>query len=234
MKLPTPLHAGRLIKRYKRFLADIQLESGEVITAHCPNSGSMLGCAEPGSQVIVSQSDNPSRKLAYTWQLVKVLAGWVGINTGLPNRLVPEGIINGQIEELGGYTDIRSEVPYGLNSRIDLLLRRPAELCYVEIKNVTLRRDKLALFPDSVTTRGQKHLRELMAMKHAGHRAVAFFLVQRGDCVAVSPADTIDPTYGRLLREAADAGVELLAYAAVVGDNEILVSHRLPFILPER
>jgi sugar fermentation stimulation protein A len=233
MKLPTPLHAGRLINRYKRFLADIQLESGEVITAHCPNSGSMLGCAEPGSQVIVSHSDNPSRKLAYTWQLVKVMSGWVGINTGLPNRLVLEGIINGQIQELGGYTDIRGEVPYGLNSRIDLLLRRPAELCYVEVKNVTLRRDKLALFPDSVTTRGQKHLRELMAEKHAGHRAVAFFLVQRGDCVSVGPADTIDPTYGRLLREAAVAGVELLAYTAVVSDNEILVSHRLPFILPE-
>lgn len=233
MKLPTPLHTGRLINRYKRFLSDIELDSGEIITAHCPNSGSMLGCAEPGSQVIVTRSCNPSRKLAYTWQLVKSEASWVGINTGLPNRLVQEGIINGQIKELDGYTNIKTEVPYGQNSRIDLLLLRPGELCYVEVKSVTMKLDDLALFPDSVTTRGQKHLRELMAMTHDGHRTVAFFLVQRGDCSAVAPADTIDPAYGRLLREAADCGVELLAYATVVSANEILISHRLPVILPK-
>ncbi len=164
MKLQHPLTPGRLLRRYKRFLADVELSDGTVVTAHCPNSGSMLGCAAPGSPVLLSRSGNPSRKLPYTWELVHAGACWVGINTGLPNRLVREGIEQGIVTELQGYGRIRQEVCYGAErSRIDLLLEEPG-LCYVEVKNFTLVEDGVARFPDAVTTRGQKHLRELMAM----------------------------------------------------------------------
>ena len=231
MKLPQPLTSGRLLQRYKRFLADVALTDSSVVTAHCPNSGSMLGCAAPGSQVLLSRSDNPARKLAHTWELVQVDGSWVGINTGLPNRLAREGIEQGIVTELQGYERIRQEVCYGAErSRIDLLLEEPG-LCYVEVKNVTLVEGGVALFPDAVTTRGQKHLRELMAMVKSGARAVNFFVVQHAAARSVSPADTIDPAYGRLLRQAAEAGVELIAYQATVTPAEIILSCRLPVVL---
>lgn len=230
MKLP-PLIAGRLLRRYQRFLADVELVDGAVVTAHCPNSGSMRGCALPGSRVLLSVSDNPSRKLPYTWELVEADGCWVGINTGLPNRLAREGIERGIVTELQGYERLRAEVCYGSErSRIDLLLEGPG-CCYVEVKNVTLVEDGLASFPDAVTARGQKHLRELMAMVAAGARAVNLFTVQRADARAVAPADAIDPAYGRLLRQAAEAGVELLAYQAKVTPAEIVLSHPLPIVL---
>lgn len=231
MKLPQPLTSGRLLHRYKRFLADVALTDGSVVTAHCPNSGSMLGCAAPGSPVLLSRSDNPTRKLAYTWELVQVDGSWVGINTGLPNKLAQEGITQGVVTELQGYERIRQEVCYGAErSRIDLLLEEP-ERCYVEVKNVTLVEGDVALFPDAVTTRGQKHLRELMAMVKSGARAVNFFVVQHTAAESVSPADAIDPAYGRLLRQAAAAGVELIAYQASVTPAEIVLIRRLPVVL---
>jgi sugar fermentation stimulation protein A len=232
MLLPQPLYPGRLIRRYQRFLADVELAGGSIVTAHCPNSGSMKGCNLPGSPVLLSISDKPGRKLKYTWELVMSGGNWVGINTGLPNRLVREGIENGVIRELQGFQSIRPEVRYGdEKSRIDLLLEGASELCYVEVKNVTLVEGSLALFPDAVTTRGQKHLRELMEMVHQGHRGVIFFVVQRADGEAVAPADVIDPEYGRLLRLAAGKGVEVLAYRASVSPTEISLTHRLPVIL---
>lgn len=171
MKLPELIN-GTLIKRYKRFMADIQLEDGSIVTAHCPNSGSMLGCNIPGSRVMISRSDNPGRKLAYTWELVQADGHWVGLNTMLPNRLAEEGILNGTVSELQGYTTLRREVPYGSErSRIDILLEGEQGRCYVEVKNVTLVEDGVALFPDAVTTRGQKHLRELMQMVQQGNRS---------------------------------------------------------------
>ena len=232
MKLQHPLTPGRLLSRYKRFLADVELSDGTVVTAHCPNSGSMLGCAAPGSPVFLSRSDNPSRKLPYTWELVHADACWVGINTGLPNRLVREGIEQGIVTELQGYGRIRQEVCYGAErSRIDLLLEEPG-LCYVEVKNVTLVEDGVARFPDAVTTRGQKHLRELMAMVKSGARSVNFFVVQHAGARAVAPADSIDPAYGSLLRQAAMAGVELLAYQASVTPTDIALCRALPIVLP--
>ena len=228
--LPT-LFPARLIRRYQRFLADFELAGGEVVTAHCPNSGSMKGCAVPGSPALLSRSDKPGRKLAYTWELVMADGCWIGINTGLPNRLVFEGIRSGLIPELRGYENIRPEVRYGANSRIDLLLSSGEERCYVEVKNCTLAEGNRALFPDAATTRGQKHLRELMEMVRCGHRAVNFFLVQRQDCESVAPADAIDPEYGRLLRVAAASGVELLAYRASVCREAISVEKRLPVVL---
>ena len=231
MKLPHPLTPGLLLRRYKRFLADVELSDGSVITAHCPNSGSMLGCAAPGSRVLLSKSDNASRKYPHTWELVHADDCWVGINTGLPNRLAREGIEQGVVTELQGYERIRQEVCYGAErSRIDLLLEEPG-LCYVEVKNVTLVEDGIARFPDAVTTRGQKHLRELMAMVASGARAVNFFVVQHAGARAVTPADSIDPAYGRLLRQAAKAGVELLAYQASVTPTEIVLCRALPVVL---
>jgi sugar fermentation stimulation protein A len=191
----------------------------------------MKGCNLPGSQVLLSQSDKPGRRLRYTWELVKADGGWVGINTGLPNRIVREGIEKGIVRELQGYDSIRPEVKYGENSRIDLLLEGSAGLCYVEVKNVTLVEGGMALFPDSVTTRGQKHLRELMEVVRQGHRGVIFFVVQRGDGEAVAPADAIDPEYGRLLRTAVENGVEALAYRASVSPKEITLTDRLPVVL---
>ncbi len=231
MKLPQKLIPGKLVRRYKRFLADVELENGEVVTAHCPNSGSMKGCMDPGSPVRLSESRNPNRKYKYTWELVRVNGCWVGINTGRPNLLVKDAIVDGTISELQNYETVRPEVKYGENSRIDLLLEGKTGRCYVEVKNVTLVEGRLALFPDAVTLRGQKHLRELMRMVSEGHRAVIFFVVQRGDADSVSPADEIDPEYGRLLREATEFGVEAMAYQAQVSPEEIRISRRLPVIL---
>jgi len=232
LKLSQPLIRGKLILRYKRFLADVELEDGIIVTAHTPNSGSMKGCQEPGSPVLLSRSANPKRKLKYTWELIRVNEQWVGINTGHPNKLVREGIENGTVSELQGYDLIRPEVRYGQNSRIDLLLEGDTGRCYVEVKNVTLVEDNGAYFPDAVTERGQKHLRELMGVVKAGDRAVIFFVVQRQDAKFVSPADRIDPVYGNLLREAVENGVEALAYQAVVSPKQIYLKDRLPVILP--
>ena len=231
MKLP-PLIPGKLIKRYKRFLADIELSDGSVVTAHCPNSGSMLGCNLPGSPVLLSTSPNQNRKLPHTWDLLQVGSYWVGLNTMLPNRLAEEAILNGIISELQGYEQLRREVPYGSErSRIDLLLEGEKGRCYVEVKNVTLVQEGMALFPDAVTTRGQKHLRELMEVVRNGDRGVILFTVQRGDGHAVAPADTIDPEYGRLLRQAIANGVEALAYRAEVKPEEIRLTDRLEIVL---
>ncbi len=192
----------------------------------------MKGCASPGSRVLLSMNDKPQRKLRYTWELVEVDGGWVGINTGYPNHLVREGIERGIIRELQGYDSLRQEVRYGEeNSRIDLLLEGSSGLCYVEVKNVTLVEGTRALFPDAVTARGQKHLRELMAMVRQRHRAVIFYVVQRHDGESVSAADSIDPEYGRLLRLAVANGVEAMAYHTLVTPDEIRLNCRLPVVL---
>ncbi|HEX7557551.1 MAG TPA: DNA/RNA nuclease SfsA [Usitatibacter sp.] len=224
---------GRLIRRYKRFLADVQLE-GEVITAACPNTGSMLGCAEPGSRVWLSESDNASRKYRHTWEIVEVAGAkpvMVGINTGRPNAIVSEAISAGVIPELTGYRTLRREVGYGEErSRIDIVLESPRrKACYVEVKNVTAAASRgVALFPDCVSERGAKHLRELMRLKAGGLRPVQLYCVQRGDVNEVRPADAIDPEYGRTLREAIAAGVEVLAYRALVTAGEIRIEKRIP------
>jgi len=229
MKFKTPLLEGRLVRRYKRFLADIEIPGGEVITAHTANSGSMKGLTEAGNRVFVSHHDDPKRKLKYTWEIVEVKGTAVGINTHLPNALVAEAIDGGVIAELQGYGTMERERKYGKNSRIDLLLKgegRPD--CFVEVKNVTLVEGAAALFPDAVTERGQKHLKELMDMVAQGHRAVMCFVLQRADGEHVGPADAIDPEYGRLLREAASCGVEILAYRARVTTREIRLVKAVP------
>ena len=225
---------GRLIRRYKRFLADIQLPDG-VITAACPNTGSLMGCCEAGSRVWLSESDSATRKYRHTWELIEVGKVMVGINTGLPNALVSEAIANGTIGELSGYASIRREVAFGEErSRVDLLLQGAGrEDCYVEVKNVTAAASKgVALFPDCVSERGSKHLRELMRLKARGLRPVQLYCVQRGDVKEVRPADGIDHEYGRTLREAIAAGVEVLAYRAKVTTREIRLAERIPVVCP--
>ena len=215
MHIPAPLHKGRLLRRYKRFFADIELETGETVTAHCPNPGSMLAVAVEGSPVWASYNDDPKRKLRYTWQLAELGGALVGINTMYPNKIAEEAIGAEAVHELNGYPELRREVRYGEeNSRIDLLLEREgAPPCYVEVKNVHLKRqDELAEFPDSVTSRGAKHLRELQGVLREGGRAVMLFVVQRPDCETFAVAGDIDPAYAEALRGAKASGVELLCY----------------------
>ena len=236
MQFHTPLIKGFLIKRYKRFMADIELESGKTITAHCANSGSMLSINEPGSEVWLSPAKNVDRKLKFTWELIRTGGALVGINTQHPNTLVAEAIQNSQIIELKGFGDLQREVKYGENSRIDILLKDAKKgLCYVEVKNVTMRRNLSknapVEFPDAVTTRGAKHLAELSAMVKSGHRAVMFYLVQREDGNGgVTIAHDIDPEYGRALNKAQSAGVEFLAYGCTISPVEINVANRLKFL----
>ncbi len=235
MLFPSPLLEGRLLKRYQRFLADVELADGSTVTAHCPNTGSMLGCKEPGSRVWLSAAANPQRKLPYTWEIVEALPEvLVGVNTGLSNRLAEEAIANGAIAELQGYSRIRREVRFGAeNSRVDLLLEGDGPSCYVEVKNVTAAvEDGIAIFPDAVSERGAKHLRELAAMAEAGQRAVLCFCVQRRDVAEVRPADAIDPVYGRTLREALGRGMEAIAYRAAVSPEGIALRHPLPVVCP--
>jgi sugar fermentation stimulation protein A len=232
VRFDPPLIEGRLVRRYKRFLADIELPGG-VVVAHCPNPGSMQTCAPEGAQVWVSESDSPKRKLKHTWELVRAGDAMICVHTGRANAIVAEAIEADRIDELAGYPTRRREVRYGEASRIDLLLERPGERCYVEVKNVTLTLgDRVSAFPDSVTARGTRHLRELEAMVRAGHRAVMLFCCSRDDTALVRPADAIDPTYGRALREAVRTGVEVIAYRCDVTPEQVQIAGRVPVELP--
>lgn len=218
MNFPDTLIQGRLLKRYKRFLADVRLDNGELVTAHCPNTGSMMGCQPENARVWLSPASNPKRKLRYTWELVEIAPGALAcVNTGRPNAQARAAVEAGIISDLSGYGSVRAEVRYGdEKSRIDLHLSgQPVKAdAWVEVKNVTLCEDGIGYFPDAVTLRGQKHLRELMAQVRAGDRGVLLFCVNHTGVREVRPADHIDAAYGDLLRQAADAGVELMAWQA--------------------
>ncbi|MCP4384138.1 MAG: DNA/RNA nuclease SfsA [Hyphomicrobiales bacterium] len=229
MLLPSPLIQGRLVRRYKRFLADVELDGRDMVTVHCANPGAMTGLAEPGMRVFLSRSDNPKRKLPLSWELVEADGGLVGINTAHPNRLAEEAIIAGTIPELDGYPGLKREVRYGANSRIDILLSGPGRPdAYVEVKNVhLLRQPGLAEFPDSVTARGAKHLDELIGVVSTGGRAVMLYLVQRTDASRFALARDIDPRYAAGFDRAGAAGVEMFAYRCAITPREIAVSERL-------
>ena len=236
MRFSAPLVEGRLVRRYKRFLSDVELHTGEMVTAHCANPGSMLGLTTPGSRVWLSRSDNPKRKLAFSWELIEVDLGrgatLVGINTSSPNGAVASAIQNDLIPELTGYASLRREVRYGGNSRIDILLEDEARPpCYVEIKNVHLMREAgLAEFPDSVTARGAKHLAALSQMAAASARAVMVYFVQRGDADAFALAEDIDPTYAAAFRAAAASGVEALALVSSLSLEGLSPPRPIPLI----
>jgi sugar fermentation stimulation protein A len=227
MKWPK-LIEGTLLRRYNRFMADVKLRNGHVVTAHCPNSGSMLSCSEPGRPVYLSRHKNPKRKFRYTWELIQMPASLVGVNTIIPNRLAKISISAGKVPQLSQYNKIRSEVLYGENSRIDLLLENAEDKCFVEVKNCTLVTGGVACFPDAVTSRGLKHLVELQAQVKKGHRAVMFYLVQRMDADLFQPADHIDPDYGRELRKSVTNGVEIMVYDVLIDLHGIRLHRPLP------
>ena len=231
MQFTTPLIHGRLIKRYKRFLADIELENGETITAHCPNTGTMLSCSTPGSPVALSVSDNPNRKYAYTLEMVKDNSTWVGVNTAKTNALVAEAILTGKIKEFDAVIEIKREVKTSVHTRLDLQVFLEDEDIYIEVKNCSLAQNSRAMFPDAVTTRGTKHLTELMRLKEEGKNCCIFFLVQRMDADHFTPAAHIDELYAKTLQEAKTKGVMVLAYQADVKPEYIVVNRALPIIL---
>lgn len=236
MRFPSPLQRGRLVQRYKRFLADVVLDSGATVTASCPNTGSMLGLTAPGARVWLSRSDSPTRKYPHTWEMVETDLGagpsLVGINTGHPNRLVTEAIATRRVKALAGYATLRREVKYGEASRIDILLEDQRKgRCYVEVKNVHMMRQAgFAEFPDCVTERGAKHLRELAAMAGEGHRAVMLFLIQRTDAKHFSIAADLDPGYAEAFRVATNAGVETLAFCCRMSEEEIALDRAVPIV----
>jgi len=236
MRFPSPLQRGRLVQRYKRFLADVVLDSGATVTASCPNTGSMLGLTAPGARVWLSRSDSPTRKYPHTWEMVETDLGagpsLVGINTGHPNHLVTEAIATRRVKALAGYATLRREVKYGEASRIDILLEDERRgRCYVEVKNVHMMRQAgFAEFPDCMTERGAKHLRELAAMAGEGHRAVMLFLIQRTDAKHFRLAADLDPGYAEAFRVATNAGVEALAFCCRMSEEEIALDRAVPIV----
>lgn len=249
MQFDSEIYTGKILKRYKRFFADVELDNGELVTAHTPNTGSMKTCWEPGWRAMVTFHDNPKRKLKYTLEMTHNGKSWIGVNTGQTNKLAKEAIENGTIKELQGYEKLTTEKKVG-KSRIDLHLTfaedQPFQECYIEVKNVTLSSkgeqttvelaqsyadESLALFPDAITTRGQKHLEELIEIVQAGNRAAMLYVVQREDLTAFAPADVIDHEYGRLLRKAKDNGVEILVYRCQVSPTGVQITEPLPLLL---
>ena len=231
MEFATPLVPARLIKRYKRFLADVRLDDGREVTAHCANPGSMMGLAEPGTRVWLEPNDDPRKKLRFGWRLVDHENGhFTGVDTSVPNRALKAALLAQEVPGLPSYDLVRPEVKYGQNSRIDFLLSGNGPDTYVEVKSVTLSRQTgLAEFPDSVTARGSKHLDELAAMVAEGHRAVMFYLVQRTDCTSVTLADDIDPAYRAAFERAQASGVQVLAQACRITPQAITLGDPIPF-----
>ncbi len=227
-----PLVEGVLVKRYKRFLADVLLPDGEVITAHTPNTGRMLGCSDPESRVWLSYHDSLSRKLKYTLELIETPGSLVGVNTGVPNRLIRTAIECGVIAEIPPPTQVTAECPYG-GSRLDLaLLDAEGKKTFIEIKNCTLAEKGVAYFPDAVTVRGTKHIGELVKIRKDGSRAILCIVVQRADADTFSPAHRIDPEWGKAVRAAALDGVEVLVYQAQITLEKIGIGRRLPVVFP--
>ena len=232
MRFATPLVPARLIRRYMRFLCDVELQDGTVVKAHCPNPGSMMGLKDDRLRVWIEGNDDPKKKLDWGWRLVELPNAFVGIDTSAANKICGEALA-GRIEGLDGYDSIRPEVKYREKSRVDFLLTGDGRRdCYLEVKSVTLSRQTgLAEFPDSVTSRGAKHLSDLAAMVQQGHRAVLLFLVQRTDCNRVTLAADLDPTYAAAFKDAQSSGVEIMCFSCAVSPDEITMSERLPFVM---
>lgn len=234
MRFEDPPIVGRFLRRYKRFFADVEVD-GDVVIAHCPNTGSLLGCKEEGAPAWLRDSKDDKRKLRLSWQAIQVGEAWVNVDTNLPNRVVAEALEAGQVPGLESYTEVKREVKYGENSRIDVLLRGEGlPDAYVEVKNTTLAEGATGLFPDAVTARGLKHLGELAKVVADGHRAVQLFFVSRDDVDVFRPADAIDPAYANALRDAAEAGVEVRAFTTDVQPTELNLARELEIVLGER
>lgn len=230
MQFETKLVHGTLVQRYKRFLSDIKLDDGIVVVAHCTNSGTMKSCLEVGAEVYLTPVNDPKRKTKFTWEMIKINGDWVGIHTGNPNKLAFEAISEGSIPELTGYTKVKREVKFG-DSRFDVYAENEHEKCFVEVKNVSMKEGRYALFPDAVTTRGQKHLKTLMEVKAQGIRAVMLYVIQRSDVEIFGPAKEIDSNYAKALKEAFEFGVEIIPMQAKVTPESIKFVRKLPFEL---
>ncbi len=230
MKFNQPLIPGQLIRRYKRFLTEVKLHDGQIVTAHCTNSGSMKSCLEAGADVLLSKAADPNRKTQYTWEQIKIDGAWVGINTMHPNYIVWEALKNDSIPGLTGYDEILREVTVH-DSRLDIVARNSNETAFIEVKNVTYKDGNYALFPDAVTSRGLKHLHNLIRIKEEGHRAVMVYIIQRSDVFKFSPAFDIDPKYACALQEAYASGVEIFPVRCLVSPQSIEVESILPFEL---
>lgn len=230
MKFTQKLTQGTLVKRYKRFLADVELMDGMVITAHTNNSGSMKSCIKEGAVVMLSYNNDPKRKTKYTWEMILINGGWVGLNTTVPNQLVSDAIKNGEIELLRNAQNVKREVCF-LDSRFDVYCELDGVKCFVEVKNVTLKVENRAEFPDAVSVRGAKHLETLIAAKKMGIHAVMFYVIQRSDVDSFAPAYEIDLSYCKKLKEACSSGVQIIAYVANVSPQEICLSHEIPVFI---
>lgn len=230
MIFPKPLVHGKLIKRYKRFLVDVELDNGDVVVAHTSNSGSMKTCLEEGAEVFLTYVEDPKRKTKYTWEMIKINNSWVGINTAVPNLLVYEAVRNQQFPELKGYTFVKREVKFD-DSRFDVFASNEEEECFIEVKNVSMKVEDYARFPDAVTSRGKKHLNTLMKARREGKRAVMVYVIQRADVEKFAPASDIDPDYAKTLKEACENGVEVYPIRAVVTPERIELGELLPFEL---
>lgn len=230
MEFSEKLVQGKLIKRYKRFLADVLLDNGEIVTAHCTNSGSMLSCIEEGAPVLLSKSLNPKRKTPYTWELIFMNNNWIGVNTQVPNKLAEEWIKAGIIPDFPNYNTVKREVRFG-DSRFDVYAENKTEKCFIEVKNVTYKWEKYAIFPDAKTIRGQKHLNTLLKAKHEGFRAVMLYIIQRGDVEIFAPAEQIDPEYAQILRTVHQNGVEIVPCRAKITPQAITFDKILDFTL---
>ncbi len=230
MKFDTKLVPGKLIKRYKRFLADVELEDGTVITAHCTNSGSMKSCLEEGAPVYLSPVNDPKRKTKFTWEMIYINNNWAGINTMIPNKLVYEAVHDGIIDKLQGYTKVKREVKFE-DSRFDIYAENDQEKCFIEVKNVTMKEGRFARFPDAVTSRGKKHLETLMEVKKQGMRAVMLYIIQRTDIEIFGPAWDIDPEYSETLVKAYKNGVEIIPMLTKVSPTAIKLLKEIEFDL---
>lgn len=230
MRFKTKLVNGKLIKRYKRFLADVELESGEIVTAHCTNSGTMLTCLEEGAPVALTFVDDPKRKTKYTWEMIFINNNWIGINTSHPNQIVYDAIVNKEIAGLDVYDEVKREVKFD-ESRLDVVAKNSDETCVIEVKNVTMMIDNVALFPDAKTSRGLKHLNTLIRLKSEGYRAVMVYIIQRSDVESFTIAKDIDKDYAEGLKNAVENGVEVFALRASVSPTEIKIDKRLEFFL---
>lgn len=228
MLLPPIRQQGILVKRYKRFLADISLPDGSELTVHCPNSGSMRGCSTPGSPVIISKSDNLKRKYAWTLEMVQAGNIWIGVNTSITNKLVHEAMENGIIDDFGIIESIRPEIKVSDKSRLDFLLQTQSGPVYLEVKNCSLVENNTVLFPDAVTTRGTKHLHELHRLQSNKIQTAVLFCIQRSDGHCFSPASSIDPDYSATLKKVEKKGVKVLAYRATVEPNQVTITSTVP------
>lgn len=234
LRFPSPIIEAKFIRRYKRFFADFELADGSIVVAHCANPGSMKTCLLPGATCWLTTHDNPKRKLRYTWQVIEIEGELVFVNPALANDVVVAAIREGLVPELSDYSLVEREVFVGGGTRIDLVLRGPAPTCYVEVKNATMAAGpSVAAFPDSVTVRGTKHLREMIRLGQLGNRAILFFCVSREHAQTVQPADEIDPLYGSVLRQCIAAGVEVLAYACAITPEGVRLARRVSLRLPE-